>query len=814
MKADGSLVSLIQGVSQQPARSRLSGQCELQENCTSNEVDGLQRRSPLDWIAGIAADANIIRWQDFVGADGERYFAGIGVNTLRIFTWDGIEEPITVLSGASYLSGTEMRFESISDATFVLNNGRRVQMLGDTPVYSRGGALVWLLGGQYGRTYRITVAFYDAADVHRIVTVTYATPNGGAAADSLALATENIATQLEAALNANGTFTPTMNVARSSDVLYIRFDDPTRGTATHDLIDLTVDDGDGGANIFGIAPGAFDGAAIPFPVATTPNTARLPRYAPHRFVVKVVGSGKNAEDDFYLQFLVRDDVASAALGTNFGIHGVWRECTAPDQPYKWDLSTMPHVLKRSTEVAEWEFGQTTWKDREAGDDNTNPPPSFLARTLNDAGTFQGRLTFAAGNSVIMSRTDKHLDFWKQSAVTDAADDPIDVMSTAKSYAVMKRIQPHNRDLAAFSDKAQFIVFGRNALTPTNAALVLTTSFECDLTAAPVGAGRNIFFAINNKKFTGLKEFYTEGLEDINDSRPITQHIRKYILGTVRLMANSSNFDTLVVLSTQDRKRMYVYEYLWVDQQKVQSSWSTWSFAFDVELVTFDESSMMLVAKRPNGTFDFLRMELEPEDDLDLPYTVMLDYKAKVENVGDVLTIPYSTSGMDAMEFVVVQGEGTTYPGLTAKVTRIGGTITLQDDYGDGDFYVGVRYLSRYIPTQPVVKDANRVKVGTGKLRVRQFLVQFIKTGFLRALIGDKFGFSGSVEFTGRVVGSPDNLVGEPAVTDGNFPVPFRENTDHGVLEIQSDSHTPFTLTEIEWLGQYTKRGKRILSGDE
>src|SRR5262245_5268701 len=109
MKADGSLVSLIQGVSQQPARSRLAGQCELQENCTSNEVDGLERRPPMNWIARFNPDANILRWQDFVAANGNKYIVGLGVNTLRIFTLAGVEETVSI-SDAAYLSGDEMRF--------------------------------------------------------------------------------------------------------------------------------------------------------------------------------------------------------------------------------------------------------------------------------------------------------------------------------------------------------------------------------------------------------------------------------------------------------------------------------------------------------------------------------------------------------------------------------------------------------------------------------------------------------------------------------------------------------------------------------
>lgn len=808
MKADGSLVSLIQGVSQQPSRTRLAGQCTLQENCSSNVVRGLSRRNALKYLASVANDPGVTYWQDFIAADGELYWAAMGASHFRLFDKNLVEKSVTV-NDPSYISGGEMSFESIDDLTYVVNPTRKVTMLGDVPTYSRGGALVWLLGGQYGRVYRLSVRFYDASAVYQTVTVTFTTPNGGTVSDITQVATEYIATQLETALNANATFTTTMNVARSSDVLYIRFDDPLRGTAGTDIIDVTVDDGDGGANIFCIHSGTQNNTNAP--INKTKDTGHLPRYAPHRFVVKVTGDGRASEDDFYLQFLVRDQVGSAALGTAFGYDGVWRECTAPDEPHKWDLSTMPHVLQKQIDGT-WIFAQANWRDREAGDDNTNPPPSFLSRTLNDCATFQGRLAFVSGNSAIMSRTDKHIDFWKQSALVDAPDDPIDVMSTAKSFSVMRRIEAHNRDLVVFSDKAQFVIFGRNALTPSNAALVLTTGFECALDASPVTAGRNVFFAINNGKYTGIKEFYTESTEDINDSRPITQHVSKYILGKVRHIASSSNFNTMAVLAGGDKKHMYVYEYLWVDQEKVQASWSTWTSPYEIVRVTFEQEYMHILLKRPTGMIDALVMELEALEDTGLSFQVHLDYKVTIPSSGTSATIPFTVDEAN-MHVVVVQGDGCPYPGLRAEHTRNGSDITLTNDLNNGDLIVGVSYLSRYIPTMPVVKDANRVKVGTGRLTVRRFLMQHDLTGYIKALIKSKFREVRELYFSGRIVGSPDNLVGVPAITTGTFVVPFRTNTDYGEIEVQSADYTPFTLLDIEWQGQYTKRGKRILGGD-
>jgi hypothetical protein len=43
-------------------------------------------------------------------------------------------------------------------------------------------------------------------------------------------------------------------------------------------------------------------------------------------------------------------------------------------------------------------------------------------------------------------------------------------------------------------------------------------------------------------------------------------------------------------------------------------------------------------------------------------------------------------------------------------------------------------------------------------------------------------------------------------------MPFRQDTDEAEVEFYTDSHLPLTILDIEWQGQYSKRGQRIGSG--
>lgn len=115
----------------------------------------------------------------------------------------------------------------------------------------------------------------------------------------------------------------------------------------------------------------------------------------------------------------------------------------------------------------------------------------------------------------------------------------------------------------------------------------------------------------------------------------------------------------------------------------------------------------------------------------------------------------------------------------------------------GDIIFGRKYSSRYIPTTPFVRDQNNVKIGSGKLVIKQFVIHFEKTGYFEAYITDNFGYEATVEYNGRVLGSPINVIGEPAIADGSYLIPYKKNADTSTLELRSDSHMPFYFTEIE-----------------
>lgn len=799
MKVDGSLRSLIQGVSQQPPRTRLPGQCTAQDNMSSNPVDGLKRRPPLEYIANLFDSEETPQFY-YVDHGNDNEFIVVALSTgIRVFDLTGTEKTVNEDGSAfDYLDGNLLAFTTLDNQTFIANKSTEIAMLADVASFQSFNSIVYLLGGQYARGYDITVNWTDSGDVDRTITVSHTTPDGSSSSHAAQIATDYIANALKTLLEAETTnsFNSTFDISIASDVLYIQWAD-----ATTDSFEVVVDDGSGGTIMVAVNNQVKD-------------ISKLPRYAPHGYHVTVSGDGNAAQDDWYLEFSVTPDADgdTPAVGAGFGKSGIWVETVKSNTPYLLDVDTMPHILEYDPDTDEFTFSAGEWAGRQVGDTESNEDPSFVGRVIEDLGYFQGRLVALSGPAVIMSRTNKPLDFWIESATTVTDSDAIDIESTAKGASTMLRVIPHNRDLVIFSKNAQFIVFGRNQLTPNNASLVLTTTFEAELRAAPVPAGRNIFFAINYGTFTGIREFYTEGSQDINDSRPITQHVLKYIEGRVQHMASTSNFDNLIVQGA-DETILYNYEYIWINDQRVQSSWSRWILPNPVKYFFFVESVIYIISEI-DGSFVLEGIDRDIQNDDGLIYQVKLDRKRTVTSINTEISdlLPQMP---DIDDMIFIQGEGCPNPGLRVLVSEydsVGGTVTLTDDMGGGDVIYGQRYRSSYKPTLPFVRDQDGVKIGTGTLIISKFFANVRDTGDVEVIITSQYRDDVEMKFTGRAVGSPSSVLGSPAILSTTHVIPFRDNIENAELEIFTDSHLPMNIMDLEWIGQYTKRGKRITQG--
>lgn len=116
------VVSLIQGVSQQPEALRLPSQCALQENCYPSPVDGLVKRHPidhvetlLDGVDGASHGDRLVHWIDRDA--GEQYVVVAGHKSIKVFELDGTEVPVHGPTGPGYAADFDTYLDLSKDVT-------------------------------------------------------------------------------------------------------------------------------------------------------------------------------------------------------------------------------------------------------------------------------------------------------------------------------------------------------------------------------------------------------------------------------------------------------------------------------------------------------------------------------------------------------------------------------------------------------------------------------------------------------------------------------------------------------------------------
>jgi hypothetical protein len=819
-KVDGSLKALLQGVSQQPPRDRLSGQCTEMINMTADPVSGLSRRAPTDLVGNLGVSSDVRGFHNFEMRDGGKYLAYFRNGGVRVTDYNAIEYPVTVEpSAAPYLSIVgDLACTTVEDQVIVANKSVVTEMTGTTRAYynaPRGvtgkATIIHVRGGAYAREYRI---YHDGHEI-----AMYRPPDGSLAGHVSYTRTDIIADRLYAALTQTGgdmgeidgvgsgqrksgyIVGPNWGIARFVDVIVI-----WRANDTSDDYKITVTDDNGNVNLKVIQD-------------TAASTEDLPYIAPHGYLVRIA-TETDPEEDLLLEFIVEGQTPGVDIGSSFGLPGYWQETTSASTAISFNKATLPHVLEYDQDTQTFVFRQGNWADRKVGTQASNPDPSFLGNAINDVSTFQGRLVFLAGSFVCMGRTNRFDDFWMGSVSQLTDTDPIDISSTAVEASIMRSAVPNNRDLVVFSQKGQFLVFGRNVITPQNAALVLTTTFEAELGAKPTAAGPYVFFATNYGRFTGIREFYSEGTTDANDARLVTQHVKEYIVGKATRLISSSNYDMVLVQTNTNRNTVYVYQYIWSSNEKVQSAWHKWVLPFECIYSFFDEEMVYFVLRQNtgDGIQHFLyRMSLDIYAEAQVAYPIFLDERFDVPDCYSAFVLPYNRQ--HDSNLVLVQGDGCPNPGMTVPIDAItydaGAdhyTVTLRYSMEGGNVIAGIPFYSEYRPTMPLIKDQDGVVVGTGKFRVKKFLVTLQNTGHIVGQLISKYGDGDPVEFQGRLIGSPDNRIGQPATVDEQFDMPFREKPDRADVKFFTNRWLPMTLLDIEWIGQYWKSGKRVSSG--
>lgn len=779
-----SIKNLKGGISQQPDILRYPNQGKAQVNGWSSETEGLQKRFPTKFVKYLGPTT---QWANkpaihLINRDqAEQYLVIFDGTSVSVRDLLGNAYTVRGYNGYANCANprTDLRMVTVADYTFVVNRktkvgiGSTLTQAGYTPLRRR--AVVNVRGGQYGRTLTVTVNGVQLASL--------AMPDGSQAAHVTQTDAQWIAGQLATQINTKAGF------SASAGAGWVVIN------STTDITSITTADGYANQLINGL-------------IYQVQTFSKLPAQCVDGYLVEITGENTASGDNYWVRY--------------DGSGLVWRETVAPGIIDGINTATMPHALVRAAD-GQFDWTPVTWGKRTCGDDTTNPMPSFLDATINDVFFFRNRLGFLSGENVIMSRTSKYFDFFPASVASLSDDDPIDVAISHNRVSILKYAVPFSEQLLLWSDQAQFVLTASGVMSSKNIQLDLTTEFDVSDDARPFGLGRGVYFVSPRASFSSVKRYYAvQDVSDVKDAEDISAHVPNYVPNTVYALHGSGTENFVTILSDQARQAVFIYKFLYLDQQIAQQAWSHWDMGEGVEVLSAQciGSLMWMVLRRPGGiTLERVEFTKETVDLAAEPYRAYMDMKAAVYPASyDDDAFRSTIKLKDAYGFTPTKGDFWTLSddgvfqlheepagGWTGE-----GLIYLDGDVRGRQFVLGLRYEFLYAFSRFLIKstadDGTSTTEDIGRLQLRRAWVNYEDSGAFDITVSNGFN-----EFTYTMTGGSlgDRAVGQQALGTGQHRFAVAGNAKTQTVILTSSSPVPVNIIGCGWEGNYLRRSSGI-----
>jgi len=220
-------------------------------------------------------------------------------------------------------------------------------------------------------------------------------------------------------------------------------------------------------------------------------------------------------------------------------------------------------------------------DRDAGDDFTNPWPSFVDNTINDMVLHRNRLAFISRDAVTMSEFGEFFNFFRTTVQELLDTAPIEVQTTDNTTRELLHGVSYKNQLVVFSKEAQFILQGEPGLTPLSVSFNLATSYDSNRTTRPFTMGDRLYFIETRNGKNRLQEMTEVQFKGNFIAQDLGTHIPNEITGDVRIVS-TNGVDKIFMVSEDDLKTLYLLTLKIVGNSRPITAWHKLSFE-DVEI---------------------------------------------------------------------------------------------------------------------------------------------------------------------------------------------------------------------------------------
>lgn len=516
-------------------------------------------------------------------------------------------------------------------------------------------------------------------------------------------------------------------------------------------------------------------------------------------VVKVVPKQANALA-YYLKAARTDGVTGG-----FG-EVVWRETAGLGVSLSWVFliglikDEICYVASSPKELATLTGTEVPpIEDSSCGDGDSSPIPEFMTRVITHMRMFQDRLMIIAGSTVFLSKSGDYFNFFRKSVLAVADDDPIEVFAQGTEDDVITSGVQHDRNVILCGKRYQYIVPGRENMTPRNPYVGVQATYEgANLTAHAV-AGSLLFFCQRREKRLTLQQMMPGAVADRLDAFDVSSQLDGYLTGTPRQIVAMTAPGVVFIRTQELRNGFYVYSYLDSNDQgdRLFDSWSRWTFNTSLGGlmgVTADDSGLLALTLRvrsdgmPIIALDRFVRETAPSR---IPY---FDSYEKYPTVMHQPTA-FAAYGADSERYLI-----------GAPLKDIGPMIAKWPTETQ-HLYIGAGYDSLVDLTSPYIRDKDDKIILDARVSVTKLAVSVSNSVAISVLLSYDLGKTWKVsrDWIDRPAGGW-RLGAQSIAEEHSLSVPVMKENKAYRARISSRNWLPLTISVVEWSGQaFTSR---------
>lgn len=448
----------------------------------------------------------------------------------------------------------------------------------------------------------------------------------------------------------------------------------------------------------------------------------------------------------------------------------------------------------------------TFQASTVGDADTSPLPFFIGKKITWLGVFQDRLMVGAGAVVRASKIGDYLNFFRSSVLTVPADDTVEMLALGSEDDELRYSVFYDKDLVIFGNKRQYIISGRQPLTPTAPSIAVLSNHAEAASLPPLAVGGLIFYGKLGEGSSSVHQIEPspKGVES-PESFDVSSQLTDYITANATELTATSKPSMLFVRTKDSQSSLFTFRYLDRNDGRQQDAWSRWDFA--------DEVGVLIgMASPPEGLMVFSIRNVAGAAWIvaDVcPLKSGLSSKPYLDSLRTWEAVVAATGT------ITPTSEGAYYAAFdTSSVYRfLGTTLAGAEEFADRyplatGLWVGVTQSSYMDPTNPFIRDKNGQAITTGRHTITKVVVSTSDTAGFDAEVTDRNGTQ-VYSYSGRELGDPNNLIGRTPISSLQQSVNIGREAREYTLRLSAKDWLPFTITSMEWVGQFFNRTRRI-----